>query len=56
MKKFVGERLVSVTEPWDGDCEGDEMVLEFESGSIHVWAVDNSATGGASTSLYLEEA
>lgn len=52
MKKFIGERLVSIIEPW----EGDEMVLEFESGSVHIFAVDNSECGDGNTSIYWEEA
>ncbi len=57
MKSFIGERLISITEPWDGDCEGDEMILEFESGSIRISACDHSEPGaGGCPSIYLEEA
>jgi hypothetical protein len=45
MNKFIGERLVSVTEPWDGDCDGDEMILHFESGTLHITAGDAGEPG-----------
>ena len=40
MNKFIGERLIKITQPWEGDCEGDEMILEFESGTLHITADD----------------
>lgn len=42
LKDCIGERLIAVTEPWDGDCEGGDMILEFESGSFRIIAVDHS--------------
>ena len=36
MNKFIGETLLSITKPWNGDCDGDEMILEFESGRLYV--------------------
>ncbi len=55
MKKFIGERLVSITETWDGDCEEDSMILEFKSGSIHIIAADHSANCGDCPSIDWEE-
>jgi len=56
MNDFIGERLVSVTEPWDGDCEEDSMILEFESGSVRIMAIDHSEPGcGGSPSINMEK-
>ena len=56
MNQFIGERLVSITEPWDGDCEENSMILEFESGSIRIMAVDYSEPGqGGSPSIRWEK-
>ena len=43
MNKHVGERLVFITKPREGGCEGDSMILEFES--ICDMAVDHSEPG-----------
>jgi len=57
MNKFIGERLINITLPWDGDCEGDKMVLKFESGSIRISATDYSEPGQSGClSITLEEA
>ena len=57
MNKFIRERLLSITEPWDGDCDGDEMILKFESGSLHIWAHDASEPGqGGCPFIHWEEA
>lgn len=45
MSKFNGERLLKITEPWEGDCEGDEMILHFESGTLHITAGDAGEPG-----------
>ncbi len=56
MNKFIGEKLVAVTLPWDGDCEEDSMILEFESGSIRISATDYSEPGqGGCPSITLEK-
>jgi len=56
MNKFISEKLVAVTLPWNADCEGDEMILEFESGSIRILACDYSEPGhGGCPSLTWEE-
>ena len=53
---FIGERLINITRPWEGDCEGDEMILEFESGILHIIADDASEPGcGGSPFIHLEE-
>ena len=54
MNKFIGERLISVTEPWGDNCDGDEMILEFESGRLYVRAGDHSSYG--CPFIFLEEA
>jgi hypothetical protein len=56
LKDCMGERLLAVTEPWEGECEEAEMILELESGVFRIIAVDSSEQGrGASVSLYIEE-
>ncbi len=55
MNKFIGEKLVMITLPWDGDC--DEIILEFESGTLRITACDYSEPGqGGCASLAWEEA
>ena len=57
MDKFIGERLISITEPWDSDCEEDSMILEFESGAVRIWASDASEPGrGGCPYIHWEEA
>lgn len=56
LKDCVGERLMAVTEPWEGDCEGEDMILELESGVFRIIAVDYSEPGlGGCPSLVIEE-
>ena len=54
MNKFIGETLLSITKPWNGDCDGDEMILEFEFGRLYVRAGDHSSRG--CPFIFLEEA
>jgi len=56
LKDCIGERLLAFTEPWDGDCEAEDMILEFESGAFRVIAVDHSEPGlGGCPSLVIDE-
>lgn len=56
LKDCIGERLVAVTEPWEGDCEGEDMILELESGAFRIIAVDHSEPDlGGCPSLITEE-
>jgi hypothetical protein len=45
MKDFIGQMLIGVTEPWDDDCDGDEMILQFEKGKLHIRAKDAGEPG-----------
>lgn len=56
LKDCIGERLISVTEPWDGECEEGDMILEFESRSFYIVAMDYSEPGrGGSPALRIIE-
>ena len=55
LKDLIGKTVSGVTEPWDGECEGDEARLKFSDGTeIQVMAVDHSEPPCGSPSISIE--
>ena len=49
---LIGQKLVSVTEPWDDDLDECQARLVFEGGTLMVSAIDSDGMGNGS--IYLE--
>lgn len=56
LKACIGEQLIAVVEPGEGDCDAGDMILNFESGAFRILAVDCSEQGFANfPGLVIEE-
>jgi acyl-CoA synthetase (NDP forming) len=52
VSELIGQKLIKVVEPWDGDLEQDQVQLMFEGGTLMVSAIGDSWRSSAS--IYLK--
>jgi len=52
LKDIVGKTVSGVTEPWEGECEADEVRIQFSDGTEErFFASDSSAPPLAAVSI-----